>query len=259
LDRKFILFIIATLLCFALKGQTNGQLSVSVTTSNAGGQYTPRHIVAVWVEDNSGNFVKTLMAYANDQIQFLQAWQTTTSASGETFNTTDAITGATRTQHTTRNCTWDGTDFNGNLTPDGTYRVCFELTDKNQAGNHSEFNFNKSSNPESLSPSDAPSFNSISIDWSPNTSIGIAEAANKLSIFPNPTDKNIQLNLENMTYGETQITVYNIIGGIVINKTIELPTSKIVIMDISSLRNGTYLIRVNNESGAKAYGQFIKQ
>jgi len=38
---------------------TNGNLSVTVTTSSAGGEYTPRNVVAIWVEDNNGVFVKT--------------------------------------------------------------------------------------------------------------------------------------------------------------------------------------------------------
>jgi hypothetical protein len=67
------------------------------------------------------------------------------------------------------------------------------------------------------------------------------------------------MNLENMSYGKAQITVYNMIGSIVINNTIQLPTNKVVNMDINLLPNGTYLVRVNNINGDKAYGQFIKQ
>ena len=44
---------------------TPGTLHVTTLTSAAGGNYAPRNIVAVWVEDSNGVFVKTLLAYAN--------------------------------------------------------------------------------------------------------------------------------------------------------------------------------------------------
>ncbi|MEA3447236.1 MAG: DUF2271 domain-containing protein [Bacteroidota bacterium] len=256
--KKILISFAAIFLSMALQAQTQGELTVNVTTSNAGGQYAPRHIVAVWVEDDSGNFVKTLMAYANVQIQYLLAWQTSTSASGDTYNTTDAITGATLTQHATRICSWDGTDVSGNITSDGTYKVCFELTDKNQAGNYAEYSFTKGNTAESITPADAPSFNSLSIDWSPNTSICLTDKPSKLGLFPNPAHKNIRLNMDNLTPGNIQVIVYNTLGSMVINKSIQITANKVTNLNVSFLVDGTYLIRISDEGGNKAYGHFVK-
>ena len=123
--------------------QTEGTLNVSAATSAAGGNYAPKNIVAIWVEDNQGNFVKTLLAYAQARRTHLNTWEASTTAAGSPFNAVDAITGATKTSHATRTCTWNGTDVNGALVADGTYRLRMELTDKNATGNFSTFTFIK--------------------------------------------------------------------------------------------------------------------
>lgn len=142
--------------------KTNGTLSVSTLTSSAGGNYAPRNIVAIWVESSSGTYVKTLMAYANTYKRYLTNW-----ASNSGYNTTDAVTGATVNSHTTRTCSWNGTDKNGNLVGDGAYKICMELTDKDATGNYHEFTFTKGTSAVSLTPANTSSFSNISIVWMP--------------------------------------------------------------------------------------------
>lgn len=143
--------------------KTNGTLAVSTLTSTAGGKYAPKNIVAIWIESNSGTYVKTLLAYANGYKRYLSNW-----ASSSGYNTTDAITGATVNSHTTRTCSWNGKDYKGNVVGDGTYKVCMELTDKDGTGNYHEFTFSKGTNSLTLSPSNVSSFSNISIKWTPN-------------------------------------------------------------------------------------------
>ena len=66
-------------------------LTVSVTTSTTGGNYSPKHVVAIWVENSAGTFVKTLTVYAEARKYDLTNWN---SISGG--NVTDATTGATQ-------------------------------------------------------------------------------------------------------------------------------------------------------------------
>ena len=143
--------------------KTSGTLFVSTLTSSVGGNYAPKNIVAIWVESNSGTYVKTLLAYANTYKRYLTNW-----ASSSSYNTTDALTGATVNSHTTRVCSWNGTDKNGNVVGDGSYKVCMELTDKDGTGNYHEFTFAKGTNSATLSPSNVSSFSNISIKWTPN-------------------------------------------------------------------------------------------
>jgi len=137
-------------------------LTVSAVTSTAGGNYAPRNVVAIWVENSAGTFVKTLTVYAQARKNDLTNWE---SISGG--NAVDAVVGATQTNYGTIYGSWNGTDSKGIAVADGTYRLCMELTDKSSGGNFTFFNFTKGTVAESQSPSNVPSFSSISIKWVP--------------------------------------------------------------------------------------------
>lgn len=137
-------------------------LSVSAVTSTAGGSYAPRNIVAIWVETNSGTFVKSLAVYAEARKSDLTNWQAKSMG-----NTVDAATGATRPAFGTVTATWNGKDVTGNVVADGTYKVCMELTDKGGTGNFSSFTFTKGAAAGTKTPANVPSFSTISIKWMP--------------------------------------------------------------------------------------------
>lgn len=181
-----ILFLEAATLSY---GQTKGVLTVNVTTQSAasttsgnmgpssfggghgaGRSYAPNNILAVWIEDNSGKFVKTLLVNAQRYAMYLTSWKTSTSTSGTAYNRVDAVTGATNRYHGTRTCIWDGTDFNGKIVPDGTYRVRMELTEANATGNNSSFTFTKGKSADIQAPADKTNFSAISLKWEPGTS-----------------------------------------------------------------------------------------
>jgi len=168
--RKTILsFFIVLQTVIILNAQTPGKLSVTVTTSEAGGKYKPRNVIAIWIENEQGNFIKTLLVYANKRKTHLNNWQASTAAVGSEYNKVDAISGATKSSHTTRDCSWDGTDHTGSIVADGKYYVRMELTDKNSTGNNSSFLFTKGTNPDEQNPSNESSFSSVSINWTPAT------------------------------------------------------------------------------------------
>jgi hypothetical protein len=235
------LFGIFTILLTAIlaNAQTDGTLTVTATTSSAGGNYAPKNIVAVWIEDNQGNFVKTLMAYAQNRRTHLNTWEASTTAAGSPFNTVDAITGATKSSHATRTCTWNGTDVNGTLVADGTYRIRMELTDKNNTGNFSTFTFTKGLAPENQTPANVPSFSSIIIDWVPViTSVEDPSLEKLYQVFPNPTTGLIQVSGENIS----EVEVMNLSGMMIYkgsNKSI----------DLSRQPDGVYYVKIITDKG----------
>ena len=237
--KKTLLILGTILLSFVGIAQTTGGLDVTVTTSNAGGQYAPRNCVAIWVEDENGNFVKTLLAYAQMYRTHLNNWESSTTAAGVPFDKTDAISGSTINTHGTRNCNWDGTNHLGTLMNDGTYKLCMELTDKNATGNFSFFTFTKSSIEDSQTPANVPSFSNISFTWNPNLNDIIQHDVSEYSVLPNPTNGyvNINVNQENLK----SIKVYNIAGKEI------LSTSKHS-LDISSQPKGMYLFKITTEN-----------
>jgi hypothetical protein len=137
-------------------------LSVSVVTSSAGGTYAPKNVVAIWIENSDGQFVKTLTIYAKTRASYLTNWESASAG-----NTVDALSGATQTTHGTIYGSWNGTDAKGFTVPDGNYKVCMELTDKNSTGSFSTFTFTKGPSTESLKPGNTPSFSTVTIKWVP--------------------------------------------------------------------------------------------
>ena len=143
--------------------KTTGNLSVSFTTGTANGEYAPRNVVAVWIEDNSGIFIKTLLVNAQKRMRHLTNWSSKTP----TGDNIDAITGATSTTFGTLICSWNGMDTSGTLVSDGTYKLCMELADDNSSENFSYFTFKKGNSEDLQTPANKPSFSNISIHWTP--------------------------------------------------------------------------------------------
>lgn len=109
------------------KAQTAGTLTFTYTQTAPSASAT-KNVMAVWIEDNSGNFVKTRLRYwSNSTNDHLPSW-----VSKSAQNLVDATTGATRTASTAptafgaKTITWDGKNVSGTLVPDGTYNVYIE-------------------------------------------------------------------------------------------------------------------------------------
>lgn len=229
------------ILIVSIDAQTAGELDVSVQTSDAGGNYKQKNIVAIWIENEAGNFIKTLLAYADRRMTHLNTWQASTVAASSEFNVVDAITGATRSSHDVITCNWDGTDHNRVDVHDGIYKVWMELTDKNSTGNVSSFSFTKGEVADTLTPANVPSFSSIAIHWTPVSTFidpGTAMGDQPL-VYPNPGPgifyvKNVRME---------DIEVRNIAGQL-----IGFTYGDKGAIDISSQPEGIYIasIRVRN-------------
>lgn len=236
--RKFHFTIILLILCGFVFSQTEGELTVSFVTSDAEGPYRPSHVLAVWIEDEQGNFVKTLKVYASIYIFYLNTWRASTVAAGKPFNTVDAVTGPTVINHTLRSSTWNGTDYNRDLVPDGIYKLRMELTDKNETGNYSTFMFEKNDNYSSLNPDDVPSFSDISIVWqAQNNSVSNNKNNHKPTVYPNPNYGIININTDKEYYAELR----NIRGQLIISE-------KTSLIDITKHPTGIYLLKLSAEN-----------
>jgi len=237
--RRNLLILLLSVFCITpIQAQTNGILSVSVTTSSAGGNYAPRNILAIWIEDSSGKFVKTLLAYANARITHLNTWEASTTTAGSAFNTVDAISGATQSSHATRTCTWNGTDYAGKLMPNGDYKVRMELTDKNATGNTASYNFTKGATAQKLTPADVPSFSSVAINWSISVTALNQEMtqSNTIVVFPNPGSGVFTVLGENVI----SLRVTSLSGKVVC-------TSEVPVFDLSDQPHGIYFVSVKTD------------
>lgn len=68
----------------------------------------------------------------------------------------------------------------------------------------------------------------------------IAEDKNAISVYPNPATSFIAI--KNLSTQNNQVTIYSVSGIMVFNSTLQSET-----IDISALKKGIYLLKVNNQ------------
>jgi hypothetical protein len=141
-------------------------LSVSVTTTAPGGKYRPRNVGAIWIADSSGGFVKSLDVWGSRRLSHVTAWNAATKTAGVAGNKVDAVTSATLSAHRAHNVTWNCKDYRGQVAPDDTYRVYFEVTDSNESGPNYFESFSKGPMASTVQGS-ATSFNGIVLTFQP--------------------------------------------------------------------------------------------
>lgn len=230
--KKLIGILIIIIAGFGTFAQSSGELSITFTTKTYNGQYKPKHLLAVWVENSNGTFVKTLAAYTGSKYrQYLSNWKSATS----TYDRTDAITGATLSSHGTLTCSWDGTDVNSILQDDGTYTIYMEFTESNATGKVTSFTFDKSSASVALTPASSSSyFSNISATWIPvATAVEDTKMTSACTIYPNPASSYINIKGEEVN----SVIIYNILGKIVLKAEGNH-------VDISSLAKGKYIVKI---------------
>jgi len=162
--------VLGVLIMCALAVPASAQgVTAKFTTTPAGGPYAPRNVVAVWIQDGGGNFVKTIGRWAAQRKQYLLQW---TAKAGP--NDADAVTGATRPDHTQMiQAVWNLTDRQGTVVPDGTYTIRMELADSDGGTtNEGTFTFVKGPNPQVQSNLANGGFNNVTISYAAAAACG---------------------------------------------------------------------------------------
>jgi flagellar hook assembly protein FlgD len=221
--------------------QTSGTLTFSVTTTEPSGGYTNKFVLAVWIRDNAGNFVKTKIKYANARVQYLNVW---VSNSGS--NVVDAATGSTRTAHQTFTISWNATNVSAAVVPDGVYQVWMQMADQNVNGPTNSITFTKGTSAVHLTPVNSGNFTNLVLDWAP-LGVGIDEnkTNNVFSITPNPVNsKSIIKYTLNQTEDVT-ISLYDINGKLVNVLCDRNQTAGIYSLPISvKVKPGIYFVKM---------------
>jgi hypothetical protein len=96
----------------------------NATTVTAHGQYSPKNVGALWIEDGSGKFVKSLEVWGSQRLSNLTAW---VNNSGN--NKVDAVTSATHSNHGPHSDHWDCSDVNHASVPNGAYQGCVSFAE----------------------------------------------------------------------------------------------------------------------------------
>jgi hypothetical protein len=144
-----------------------GSLTINATTApTPNATYQPANVVAVWVEDAQGNFVKTLYRASSTYTIRLVAWSATAPAAD-----VDGLTGPSRTAQTPLAATWNMTNKAGTEVLDGTYTIRMELSDSNaltaDQNNQGEFTVIKGPTAQSQTALTSGLFTNVSLNYTP--------------------------------------------------------------------------------------------
>ncbi|MCF8362763.1 MAG: DUF2271 domain-containing protein [Prolixibacteraceae bacterium] len=183
------------------------------TTTIEGGEYSPRHILAVWVEDTNGNFVNTVIVYAEERKSKLGKWN---AASGG--YKADAVTGATLSNNDQyHSVEWDLKNFAGQTVQNGTYTLCMEITSDDFTGPYREVEFVLDGNDFTLNPADGSNYSNISIlfenEATSNQSIDYNDKY--LNIYPNPVRDELIVKLLAERKSQATLKLLNVEGKVV--------------------------------------------
>jgi len=240
-----ILMISPVFLNQDLYAQTAGTFTCSYTTVSTGG-YTPKNVIAVWIETNSGTFVKTKLKYcSNGNLDHLATW---TGKSG--LNVVDAITGSTRTANGAMTFVWNGTDVSATLVADGTYKVWIEFAWASSltTGKTVEpFSFTKGATADHQTPVSSANITGITLDWVP-AGVGIIEKQDKeiFSVSPNPINNQTTINYSLIDLSDVTISLYDVTGKLM------------TVLSDGNQNAGNYSLPLNLKAKVKPGVYFVK-
>ena len=241
--RKTFLLLSAFLIAAAglINAQTEGQFTLSLYTTSTGG-YSPKNVIAIWVESSAPSFVKTkLLQCSGSNLDHLALW---TSRTGS--NTVDATTGATRQTHGQITVVWNGTAVNGTVVPDGTYNVWVEMawaSSLTTGKTYSIFPFTKGPATFHSSPTNLTNFYGINLDWVPNspTAIEKVHSTNEVSIYPNPANNIINVRFKE-DHPDVSVRIMNESGVQVWKGALNGSAGSDKSIDITGLPGGIYFV-----------------
>lgn len=235
---KKLLFILSIIfISLGNINATNGIMSITATTTKTSfAEHGNYNVLAIWVTDANGTFVKTLLASSKSAYRaYLTNWKAATSS---TYNVVDGISTASYSGHAARSAQWDGTNTNKEAMVDGTYYACFEDADNYGHPAIGKFAFEKGRSTVGLTPT-ASGLLSISVQWVPDfTALDNANTPKLYRAFPNPATDMISIP----GAGIQKIRIFSITGALVLEGTDNE-------LNIRSLAKGKYILSVQTLNG----------
>lgn len=225
------------------QAQTSGTLTFTINPVSHTGSYGAKHVVAVWIENASGTFIKTKLKYsASKNYDHLGTW---TSKSG--LSTVDATSGATLTSYNPLSFSWDGTNVSNTNVADGEYKIWIELAwDKSLTTGKTvtSYTFTKGTNASHLTPANTSLFTDVTIDWVPlTTDIKSTNLSKGIHVFPNPTRGLVHVEIKSIE-ADCRVQVLNITGAILFEDHVSKGASANKSIDLSNYSDGVYLVNI---------------
>lgn len=243
---KIKISAVFALLIFALSYNAIAQnLSFAFTTAANGGNYQPKHVLAVWIEKADGTFVKTLKLRGSARKQWLLTWNTKSSGS-----TVDAVTGSTMSAHSSHNVNWNCRDLSGNIMPDGNYKIVIEFTDAHSQGPMFSYAFTKSANSIYASIPNQGKFSNMILSFNPTaTVVESFEFENSIAILPNPSNGQFKIQFDATSFETGLMQVVDSQGKVILSKTVEnSEMSQAIDINLKGVSKGVYFLIFTNKN-----------
>ena len=82
------------------------------------------------------------------------------------------------------------------------------------------------------------------------TGITNSDLETYINVYPNPSTGPVNVDLALFSLGQTEITVYNVVGEVVARESHNVVNPKRVKLDLSTQPNGAYFVKVQTEKGS---------
>jgi len=204
----FAMLLITVFAVHALNANnTPGTVTFKVTTATASGEHAPKHVLAIWIKNSSGQFVRSMKVMALQRIQYLYKWK-----QSSVLNTTNAITGSTLTTHATHTISWNCTDNSGNVLPDGEYQFWVEFTESEGQGPYTSFSFTKGTSSANLTFGNSTNFKNVSIVYTPDNSDVETLPQLEARVIHSPNSSLTLFQIPSVEADNAQLQVYDLSG-----------------------------------------------
>lgn len=232
------------------QAQTVGTLTFSTDTYAPSGTWGNKHVLAAWLENtaNPSVFIKTNVKYGNED-DHLTSWLQQTNS-----NLVDAVTGATLGTYGQISLTWNGTDINGTVVPDGDYNLWIEMgwgSNKTTAHAVTSFTFTKGPAHDVRTYPGTANYTNVKLDWTPLATLaGTTESFDNVNVFPNPTTGKLTIDFKKeMT--NASIHISDAAGKTLFSEQDIKVQAGPKTIDLSAYPQGIYFINI--ESGDLKY------
>ncbi|HEY2732671.1 MAG TPA: DUF2271 domain-containing protein, partial [Polyangiales bacterium] len=113
---------------------------------------------AIWVQDSSGKFMKSLEVWAGIRSRYLSKYSAARGGMP-----VDVVASATLPNHRAHHVSWNFKDRSGASAPAGKYSLIIELTDTDFPGKFDSIDFDSSLGPQQITPPNAMYFTTMNL------------------------------------------------------------------------------------------------
>lgn len=294
---KLVILIFSLFTVRSAISQTEGVLTCSfLPIAQTAGFQIPRNVMAAWIQDSIGGFVKTKMRFVGSSTSdHLPTWAVNSggpanNALSANCNKVDATAGATLPSFTAKTFTWDGKGVNGavngTVVPDGTYKVTIQQTWghlSNQTAVYS-YTFYKGPCDDIQTPASNTTFSGVRLSWKatlvdtcgPNPITCNLSPTVNYTCSTAPPPNLVGLNSQFIQvpvikvypnpaegwlfvdYASAKaITIMNAVGAVVYEDKQLYYNKGLKSIDVTQLPAGMYLVKVSNAGGSTVQKVFL--